>query len=75
LQTRGSELCQAIVGPPMVWGHLLKGIRIAASCYVEMVGQLVKLYEAVSSTMQSMLGHSPAEAFRVDVVEEMLDEF
>jgi hypothetical protein len=40
-----------------------------------MVGQLVKLYEAVSSTMQSMLGHSPAEAFRVDVVEEMLDEF
>jgi hypothetical protein len=33
------------------------------------------LWAAVSSTAQSMLGHSPTEAFQVDVVGEMLTEF
>jgi hypothetical protein len=37
LQTRGSELCLAKVGPSTVRGHLLEGMQIAAGRHTEMV--------------------------------------
>jgi hypothetical protein len=37
LQTRGSELCLAKVGPSTVWGHLLEGMQIAAGRHTKMV--------------------------------------
>jgi hypothetical protein len=43
LQTQGSELCQAIVGPLKLRGHLLEGIQIAASHHTEMAKQFAVL--------------------------------
>jgi hypothetical protein len=43
LQTRGSELCLAIVGPPRVRNHLSEGMRIAAICHTKMVKELAVL--------------------------------
>jgi hypothetical protein len=40
-----------------------------------MAGQFATLQVLVSFTAQSMLGRSPTEAFRLDVLEEMLTEF
>jgi hypothetical protein len=40
LQTRGSELCQAIVGPPKVRGHLSEGMWITIIHHIKMVEQL-----------------------------------
>jgi hypothetical protein len=43
LQTQGSELCLAIVGPPSVRNHLLVGIWIVALHHTKMVGELATL--------------------------------
>jgi hypothetical protein len=48
---------------------------IAALCYIEMVGELAALWEAVSSTTEFTLGRSPNETFQVEVVDELLAEF
>jgi hypothetical protein len=56
LQTRGSELCHTIVGPPLVRHHLSEGVRLAALCHIEMAGVLVALWAPVSSAMESALG-------------------
>jgi hypothetical protein len=47
LQTRGSELCHAIIGPPWVMHHLFEGMRLAALCHTEMVGELATLHDSV----------------------------
>jgi hypothetical protein len=50
-------------------------MRIASVCHTEMVGQLIVLQAAMSSTTQSVLGCSPTKAFWVDIVEELFNEF
>jgi hypothetical protein len=75
LQTRGSEVCLTIVGPPWLRNHLSEGMHIAALCRTEMVGKLAVLQATVSSTMELALGHSPDETFRVEVVGELVAEF
>jgi hypothetical protein len=48
LQTRGSELCHAIIGTPWVRHHLSEGMQLAALRHTEMVGGLATLWAAVS---------------------------
>jgi hypothetical protein len=38
LQTWGSELCHAVIGPPRARHHLFEGMRLAALHHIEMVG-------------------------------------
>jgi hypothetical protein len=71
LQTRGSELCHAIVGPPWVRNHLSEGMRLAAFLHTKMAKELVMLRATVSSTIESVLGRSPNDAFCVEVVGEL----
>jgi hypothetical protein len=75
LQTRGSELCHTIVGPPRVRNHLLEGMRLAALCHIEMDGELASLQAAVSSIAESALGRSPDEVFHMEVVGELVAGF
>jgi hypothetical protein len=75
LQTRGFELCLAIVGPPRVRNHLLEGMRTVALRHTEMAGELAALRAAVSSIVESVLGHSPDETFQVEVVGELVAKF
>jgi hypothetical protein len=75
LQTRGSKLCYAIVGPPQMRNHLSEGMRLAALRHIEMVGELATLWAAVSSAAELALGRSPNEIFRVEVVGELVAEF
>jgi hypothetical protein len=48
---QGSELCLAIVDPPMVWSHLSKGMWIATVHHVEMAGHLTMFRVAASSVV------------------------
>jgi hypothetical protein len=43
--------------------------------HAEMVEELAVLWAAVSSAMEFALGRSPNEAFRVEVVDEVVAEF
>jgi hypothetical protein len=74
-QARIFELCQAIVSPPTVQGHLSEWMRIAAIRHTEMVGQLSTLQAVVSSVVRFVLGRLSTEAFWVDVVDEILTDF
>jgi hypothetical protein len=64
LQTRGSELCLAIVGPPRVKNHLLEVMQIAVLRHTEMVGELATLRTVVSSVTEFMLGCCPTKPSR-----------
>jgi hypothetical protein len=75
LQTRDSELCFAIVGPPFVRNHLLEWMQIAALHHNMMAGELAALRTAVYSTVEFTLGRSPNETFWVEVVDELVAEF
>jgi hypothetical protein len=75
LQTRGSELCQAIVDPPRVRSHVSEGMKIAALYNTKMVEQLAALQAAVSSATQFVLECSPTMALQVDVLDELVTEF
>jgi hypothetical protein len=75
LQIWGSELCLAIVGPLKVMSHLLEGMRVIALCHAEMDEELDMLRAAVSSTEEFVLGRSSTEAFRVEIMEELVAEF
>jgi hypothetical protein len=75
LQTRGSELCFAIVSPPQARNHLLEGMQIAALWHTEMVGELATLQTVVSSTLEFTLGHLPDKTIWVEAVNEMVAEF
>jgi hypothetical protein len=75
LQTRGYELCHAIIGPPWVRHHLYEGMRFAALCHTEMAEELAALQAAVSSTVKLVLGRSPDGALRMEVVGELAAKF
>jgi hypothetical protein len=75
LQSRGSELCLAIVGLPRVRNHLSKGMRIAAFRHTDIAKELTLLQAAVSSTVEFALGCSPSETFWMEVVDELATEF
>jgi hypothetical protein len=75
LQTQGSELCFAIVGPPQVRNHLSEGMWLAALCHTEMAIELDTLRTVVSSTVVLALGCSPDETFWVEVVDKLVAEF
>jgi hypothetical protein len=55
--------------------HLLEGMRVIALCHAEMDEELDMLRAAVSSTEEFVLGRSSTEAFRVEIMEELVAEF
>jgi hypothetical protein len=73
LQTWGSKLCHAIIGPPRARHHLSDGMWVAALCHTEMVGELAALWSVVSTAAESMLGHSLSDIIRVVVVDELVN--
>jgi hypothetical protein len=73
-QTRGSELCHAIIVPPWARHHLTKGMLLAALHHTEMVGVLAALQVAVSTAAESVLGHLASDTFHVEVVSELATE-
>jgi hypothetical protein len=75
LQTQGSELCHVIIDPPQTRHHLSEGMRLAALRHTEMAGELAVLWAAVSSATESVLGRSPNNTFRLEVVGELVVEF
>jgi hypothetical protein len=75
LQTQGSELYHAIVGPPQVRHHLFEGMRDAALSHTEMVKELATLLVAVSSATESALGCLPNDTFPGEVVGELIAKF
>jgi hypothetical protein len=50
-------------------------MRVATFLHTEMARELAMLRTTVSSAVESMLGRSPGETFRVEVVGEQVDEF
>jgi hypothetical protein len=44
-------------------------------CHTKMTGELATLLAAVSSAVEFMLGCSPNETFRVEIVDELIAEF
>jgi hypothetical protein len=75
VQTRGFELCHAIVGPPRVRHRLPEGVRLVTLCHTEMAIELTALWPAVSSSIELVLGHSPNDTFHVEVVGKLVGEF
>jgi hypothetical protein len=75
LQTRGSELCLVILGPPRVRNHPSEGMQLMALRHSEMAGELATLRVTVPFVADSALGRSPGEIFRVEVVDELVAEF
>jgi hypothetical protein len=71
----GIQLHGHLVGPLRVRSHLSEGMRIAVLLHTKMAEQLAALRAAVSFAAHSMLGHSPTEALRVDVVDELIAKF
>jgi hypothetical protein len=60
LQTPGSELCHAIVGPPWVRHQLSEGMRLVTLRHIEMARELAVLRAAVSSTVESTRPATPS---------------
>jgi hypothetical protein len=58
-----------------VRNHLSEGTRLAALLHSKMAKELAMLRAMVSSTMESVHGRSPNDAFRVEVVGELAAEF
>jgi hypothetical protein len=50
-------------------------MRAAALCHAEMTGELIALRPTVSSTLEQVLGCSPNETFRVEVMDELVAKF
>jgi hypothetical protein len=50
-------------------------MRATALFHTKMVGDLAALQAAVSSAVELVLGHSPDETFRVEVVGELVAKF
>jgi hypothetical protein len=50
-------------------------MRVTAFCHTKMAGELATLQAAVSSAVELVLGHSPDETFRVEVVGELVAKF
>jgi hypothetical protein len=75
LQTQGSKLCFAIVGPPWARNHLLEGMQITALHHTEMAGELAAVLTTMSSTVEFALWCLPDETFQVEVVDDLAAEF
>jgi hypothetical protein len=75
LQTQGSKLCHAIIGPPRVKLHLSEAMWLATLRHIEMVGELTAFWAAVSSAMELVLGRLLGDTARVEVVGELVTEF
>jgi hypothetical protein len=75
LQTRCSEVCHAIIGPPRMKYHLSEGMQIVTLRYVEMTGEFAMLRATVTTTAESVLEHSPSDTFLVEVVGELATEY
>jgi hypothetical protein len=75
LQTWGSELCHAMIGPPTVRHHLSEGMQLVALCRTTMAGELATLRAVVSTTTKSVLGRSPSDTFCLEVVSELATKF
>jgi hypothetical protein len=75
LQTRGSKLCFAIIGPIRMRNHLSEGMQIAALHHTEMVGEFATLQTTVSSVVEFTLWCSLDETFQVEVVDVLVTEF
>jgi urease accessory protein UreF len=58
-----------------VRNNLSKGMRLAALHHTEMDRALATLQTVVFSTIESALGNSPNEIFRVDVAGELVAKF
>jgi hypothetical protein len=74
LQTHGSKLCHAVISPPLA-KHISEGMRLAALRHTEVVGELVAFWAVVSSATKLVLGRSPGNTARTDVVRELVTEF
>jgi hypothetical protein len=75
LQTRGPELCHAIIDPPCARHHQSEGMWHVALDHTEMVGEFTIIQATVSSTAESALGCSSNDTFCVEVVGELVAEF
>jgi hypothetical protein len=75
LQTRGSELCYAIVGSLWTKHHLSEGVWIATLRHTEMVGEHATLRAIVTTVVDSVLGRSLSNTFRVEVVSELATKY
>jgi hypothetical protein len=74
LQNQGSELGHAIIDPP--WArHLSNGMRLAALRHTKLAGELAAFRAVVSSATESVLGCSPSNTTRVEVVAELAAKF
>jgi hypothetical protein len=75
LQTRRYELCHTSISPPRVRHHLFVRMRIVSPHHTEMAVELATLQALVSSTVESTLGPSPNNPFRMEFVGELVVEF
>jgi hypothetical protein len=75
LQTWGSKLCHTIVTPSRERHHLSEGMWLAALHHTEMAREFAVLRAAVSSATELVLGRSPNDTFRVEVVGELATKF
>jgi hypothetical protein len=75
LQTRGFDLCLAIVGPPRLRNRLSEAMRATNLHRTKMAGELATLQAVVSSVVESMLGRLPNETFRMEILAELDAEF
>jgi hypothetical protein len=73
LQTQGSELCHAIVGPPRA-KHLSEGMQLVALHHTEMAGELAAFQATVSSAAESVLGRLPSNTMCMEVVGDLVAE-
>jgi hypothetical protein len=71
----GAKLCFTITGPSPVRSPLSARMCTAAFRYTKMIGELVALWAAVSSTVELVLGRSPNETSQVEVTNELVTKF
>jgi hypothetical protein len=75
LHTWGSQLCHAFTGPLQVRHHLSEGMRIVTLCHTKMLEELTALQAAMTTIVESVLGHSPSDTFRTELVSRLATEF
>jgi hypothetical protein len=75
LQTQGSKLCHAIVGPLRARHVLSKGIRLSSLHHTKMTGELAALQAMLSSAVELVLGRSPDNTFHVEVMGKLATKF
>jgi hypothetical protein len=75
LRSWSAKLCLAIVGPSWERNHLFEKMWAASICHIEMAGELAALQTTVTSVAESMLGCSPDETFRVEIMDELVTQF